>query len=876
MGLFESHHDRDREPNGDVDSATESRSGLSGWLRGRDYAAGSRALKPKPAAPSVNSTTASQPESIVDEAVAEAAAVEPALSASSAPADAAAPDLTAAPDVAVGEVAGVEPAADVSAATTPAVSTEPSTTVPDAAAAPNGDLASPGALSPVLTSEQQVELVKSLISQGVTSSGTIADDVFYTTYPEMAPGGTRRPLPAIGVATEHDLLYIDAYKDISARIVRPNLVRSPSSGRSDGDVLAGIDERFGVFLDEATAEFGIDRTQLMAIMAVESRGDPTASSGAAFGLMQVTKGTWSATQQRHASLADYDFTTYWTDPRVNIRFGAAVLKDKMAAVGVEASDPNFARLAVTAYNGGEGVVNTALELARAAGSANPTADCLKPEFLRPAIARYPSVYSYYLTGAGKKYNAALATGGDAATDAAVELKYKEISQYPDRVERYLSAAVGVVTHPEASDDPDAVVAPAKSGGSTATGPRESPALAAQYYGVARALMEGCATYVPYTDTYLDLDEVKLGTTLSGLFNQPGIISNVFKLLSWNDRDDVAFHMAKALPDAILPLVEPSLLGYLHGQLSSAFGYTGGAEAAQATRLARALGQEQGTAASQASSAQGEAATSATPGAPIAPPVAGAHLTEAGCAEALAYYSENRNRYVSGVIMAIERKVGLPDSGQVTAAFCDGVAGYQSTRGLPADGKAGKGTLERMFGVDIRMGEGAVDPALVSTADGLARINSGVELTPAILDGWTHVLPYLPEGAVMTSGVRTWEKTVQILVKYVLKKEDDMVRLGLTTHEEVKTAIDGADFGTLKRLANLDYDKNGDGAVEKYVVAGPGASPHITGLAFDLSGASLTAIDGAVRKAAAEIPAFTAKFKGTIVETGNNCVHVDLQ
>ena len=229
------------------------------------------------------------------------------------------------------------------------------------------------------------------------------------------------------------------------KIGKPALGKSPAAQRSDADLMASIKQRYGTYVDEASSKFGVDAMQLMAIMAVESGGNPTASSGSAYGLMQVTKGTWKSTQQKYEALANYDFDSNWRDPRINILFGAAVLRDKMAAVGVKEDDPNFARIAVTAYNGGEGVVNEALRLAREAGSSNPSADCLKKEYIRPAIEKYPSVYSYYLTGSGRKRNTALQKGWDAAREKAIDLKCDEISKYPEKVDRYLKTASGVET-----------------------------------------------------------------------------------------------------------------------------------------------------------------------------------------------------------------------------------------------------------------------------------------------------------------------------------------------------------------------------------------------------------------------------------------------
>lgn len=200
-------------------------------------------------------------------------------------------------------------------------------------------------------------------------------------------------------------------------------------------MIEGI-KQYDPYIQEASARFGVSVEKIRAIIATESKGVPTASSGSAFGLMQVTMGTWKYVQQHHPELAQYDFSE-WTDPRVNILFGTATLKDKTGLIGVDGSNPHFAELAVTAYNAGEGTVLQAMQNARHAGSKDPAADCMKPEFLKPAI-RKTGIYKYYLTGQGKKMNPhASDPTSEEAIATAVDLKYNEVSKYPGIVKQYL-------------------------------------------------------------------------------------------------------------------------------------------------------------------------------------------------------------------------------------------------------------------------------------------------------------------------------------------------------------------------------------------------------------------------------------------------------
>jgi hypothetical protein len=209
-------------------------------------------------------------------------------------------------------------------------------------------------------------------------------------------------------------------------------------------VMGKIKQQYESHVGEASATYGIPKEQIRAIIATESAGKSDATSGAAWGLMQITKSTWNGTRAKHPELANYYFDSFWKDPRVNIWFGTATLKDKMESIGVSTGDPNFAGLAVTAYNAGEGTVKKAISLAKQAGSVNPTADCLNAEYLKPAIS-YTGIYTFYFSGNGYKRNPhmkdknVLKDGStlEQATAAAIDLKYKEVSQYPKIVSAYL-------------------------------------------------------------------------------------------------------------------------------------------------------------------------------------------------------------------------------------------------------------------------------------------------------------------------------------------------------------------------------------------------------------------------------------------------------
>jgi hypothetical protein len=87
-----------------------------------------------------------------------------------------------------------------------------------------------------------------------------------------------------------------------------------------------------------------------------------------------------------------------------------------------------------AFNAAEGIVADAYHRALHAGARDPGEECLRAEYLKPAIAKYPSVYSYYLTGAGKSRNP------KHSVERAIELKFEEISKYPVAVEQLVAEA----------------------------------------------------------------------------------------------------------------------------------------------------------------------------------------------------------------------------------------------------------------------------------------------------------------------------------------------------------------------------------------------------------------------------------------------------
>jgi hypothetical protein len=322
---------------------------------------------------------------------------------------------------------------------------------------------------------------------------------------------------------------VSLFTNRPAPATQPRVQMKPKQG--DGLTTMQRVKQYDAHILEASKQYGIAVEQIRAIIATESKGKPDASSGAAWGLMQVTKQTWGGVTQQYKELQNYDFDTYWKDPRVNILVGTATLKSKMKTLGVKADDANFAEIAVVAYNAGEGTVKIAIKNATKNGSENPTADYLKPENLKPAIDS-TGIYSYYLTGKGKTRN----TSG--SKEEAIELKYQEISKYPQHVKGYLkeqeNSPAGTVQSPQQNtNNPAPATQIPASGNTPATAPTTPATVTGSATVTATALN---VRQKPSTNA------AKLGTLSKG--TRVKVVNKVDDWLQIDYQDKTAFISAK--------------------------------------------------------------------------------------------------------------------------------------------------------------------------------------------------------------------------------------------------------------------------------------------------------------------------------------------
>jgi hypothetical protein len=121
-----------------------------------------------------------------------------------------------------------------------------------------------------------------------------------------------------------------------------------------------------------------------------------------------------------------------------------------------------------------------------------------------------------------------------------------------------------------------------------------------------------------------------------------------------------------------------------------------------------------------------------------------------------------------------------------------------------------------------------------------------KITPPIARACAHLAEYLPASTRLTSGWRTHEEQADLIV----------------------------DFADAGGLIDGDLSKTYDVASSKKDIAWVGDSAHQSGLAFDLSGGSLSAIEAAVKQCMEDHP--EDGIIDTLLESANNCVHVEVR
>lgn len=154
-----------------------------------------------------------------------------------------------------------------------------------------------------------------------------------------------------------------------------------------------------------------------------------------------------------------------------------------------------------------------------------------------------------------------------------------------------------------------------------------------------------------------------------------------------------------------------------------------------------------------------------------------------------------------------------------------------------------------------------------------RIAPGAKTTDLLNAAWKTFAPFLPKGAVLTSGFRSASGQLKTLNNYYRRATGR----NLPDHlrDESPEAI-RKNFRQLRQISRM-LDRNYN------IVVGPPVPPemykakygHGRGNAMDISGADLDAIARAVRFVSRH-PDLPVKIKGLLIERNNNAVHVNVE
>ncbi|WGS54606.1 lytic transglycosylase domain-containing protein [Paraburkholderia sp. D15] len=184
---------------------------------------------------------------------------------------------------------------------------------------------------------------------------------------------------------------LDAPPSISVVIQRDGTLPTDSTRRSSNAIAARI-LAFAPAIDEAAALADVDRALLMAVIDVESAGNPQAvSPKGATGLMQLMPGTGA----RHGANDLFN-------PRQNIAAGARYLKALIGQFG-------DLELALAAYNAGEGAVQ------KYGGQIPPYAETMS--YVPKVMARY----RWYRNATASPSAASIDASSDANASATLRI-----------------------------------------------------------------------------------------------------------------------------------------------------------------------------------------------------------------------------------------------------------------------------------------------------------------------------------------------------------------------------------------------------------------------------------------------------------------------
>ncbi len=219
------------------------------------------------------------------------------------------------------------------------------------------------------------------------------------------------------------------------------IIRDLQSPKSDWPTIRARLDALTTPVEEAAEAYGQDVGTLSALIAAESEGDPSADSGSASGLLQITRLTWEDMRARHPLFRDTDFVRDRYDAQLNLRMGAALLADMTRRISSETGRSSIPpTLLCMAYNAGPGVVVRCLRRATLAHPDRFSLRDLSLESLDEAV-QDTNTHIYYTVCNGARANPYI-DGAAVSAEAdrfAVRLKTAEIYYFLERIECFRAA-----------------------------------------------------------------------------------------------------------------------------------------------------------------------------------------------------------------------------------------------------------------------------------------------------------------------------------------------------------------------------------------------------------------------------------------------------
>ncbi|MNR01583.1 Endo-type membrane-bound lytic murein transglycosylase A precursor [compost metagenome] len=154
--------------------------------------------------------------------------------------------------------------------------------------------------------------------------------------------------------------YDEYIRDQEALLLAPEY--SPAEKSLVIDWLPDTVKRWEPQIEKYSNEYKIDPNLLAIMMTVESGGDPTADSGVAKGLMQITDPTAKDINERYVANKKTDYDLF--NPDTSVEFGAAYVRYLIDQFSDSSHGPSWdetVSVVAAGYNGGQAAANLYLK-----------------------------------------------------------------------------------------------------------------------------------------------------------------------------------------------------------------------------------------------------------------------------------------------------------------------------------------------------------------------------------------------------------------------------------------------------------------------------------------------------------------------------------